>query len=68
MTFRKLVTSLFMPKPSVLGRWNLNKTEQQKHASFIFANTDHCGDQICGHPSKTKTFLENTQRNYYKKQ
>ena len=58
MTVRKIISALFLPKQQVLGRWRTNGTYEQQHVQFILANTDHCGDKICGDPVKTKGFLK----------
>ena len=31
-----------------LGRWEHRQTEKQKEIKSIWANSDHCGDHICG--------------------
>lgn len=36
-----------------LGRWALNN----ENVKSLYANSDHCGDIICGNPSKVKTFV-----------
>ena len=36
-----------------LGRWALNN----ENVKSLYANSDHCGDTICGNPSKVKTFV-----------
>ena len=46
-----------------LGRWN--RTHDVTKA--IYANSDHCGDIICGDPKKVKTIVNN-QKNVVKLQ
>lgn len=36
-----------------LGRWALNN----ESVKSLYANSDHCGDIICGNPEKVKTFV-----------
>ena len=36
-----------------LGRWALNN----ENVKSLYANSDHCGDVICGNPQKVKTFV-----------
>ena len=33
-----------------LGRWEHREDEKQKAIKSIWANSDHCGDHICGQP------------------
>ena len=33
-----------------LGRWEHRENEKQKEIKSIWANSDHCGDHICGQP------------------
>lgn len=33
-----------------LGRWEHRENEKQKEIKAIWANSDHCGDHICGQP------------------
>ena len=58
MVFIKIIKQLIIPKPPLLGRWNNKSSDTQKHIKFILANTDHCGDKICGKPLTTKQFFE----------
>jgi hypothetical protein len=37
-----------------LGRWEHRQTEKQKEIKSIWANSDHCGDHICGQPEVIK--------------
>jgi hypothetical protein len=34
-----------------LGRWQLYHCEKNHELNSYYANTDHCGDYICGSPS-----------------
>lgn len=36
-----------------LGRWSLNN----ENVKSLYANSDHCGDIICGNPEKIKSFV-----------
>ena len=54
-----IIKNLFKSKESkiVLGRWG--RTNDVTKA--IYANSDHCGDMICGDPKKVKIIV-NTQK------
>tara|TARA_Y100000816_G_C25872107_1_gene455177 strand:- start:366 stop:566 length:201 start_codon:yes stop_codon:yes gene_type:complete len=43
---------------NLLGRWNLEKCDKKKEIKIFWANSDHCGDVICGNPIKSKLFLK----------
>jgi hypothetical protein len=45
----------------MMGRWNL-KTKKQEDIVTFWANSDHCGDAICGNPLENKKLLEETQK------
>tara|TARA_Y100001933_G_C18743455_1_gene456757 strand:- start:131 stop:463 length:333 start_codon:yes stop_codon:yes gene_type:complete len=53
------IKNLFKRKESkiVLGRWARNNDVTKA----IYANSDHCGDMICGDPKKVKNIV-NTQK------
>ena len=34
-----------------LGRWQVHHCEKKHELNSYYANTDHCGDYICGSPS-----------------
>lgn len=48
-------------KPDVmLGRWNLKHDCLKKETiSMFYANSDHCGDKICGNVIENRKLLEN---------
>lgn len=50
-----IIKNLFKRKESkiVLGRWARNNDVTKA----IYANSDHCGDMICGDPKKVKTIV-----------
>ena len=37
-----------------LGRWEHRENENQKEIKSIWANSDNCGDRICGQPDVIK--------------
>lgn len=43
----------------LLGRWNVKENTKQIDTKVFWANSDHCGDIICGNPIKNKKNLEN---------
>lgn len=49
--------------PKMLGRWNLKKNKQQEDIVTFWANSDHCGDVICGNPLENKKLLEENNKN-----
>jgi hypothetical protein len=60
-----IIRNLFKPNKSSgqlpLGRWSLNNEKVKS----LYANSDHCGDIICGNPEKIKIFVyeENSFKN-----
>lgn len=46
---------LFFSKPIQIGRWNIKHSEKQKNIKFMYSNYDHCGDKVCGTPSRNIT-------------
>ena len=45
-----------------LGRWEHRQNENQKEIKSIWANSDHCGDRICGQPELIKE-ITNIKKN-----
>ena len=43
-----------------LGRWGKNVSDKQEEIKLILASSDHCGDQICGHPEKVNKIIAKT--------
>ena len=42
-----------------LGRWILkNDCEKKETIAVFWANSDHCGDSICGNPLENKKILD----------
>lgn len=58
MRIVRIIKEIIIPRPVVLGRWKNHSSDREKHINFVLANTDHCGDKICGKPQVTKQFLE----------
>ena len=53
-----------------LGRWKLNNCNKKDDLNNYYANTDHCGDSICGSPQVLKSKypeMYNNQHNKNKK-
>lgn len=42
----------------LLGRWNIKDNKKQIDTKVFWANSDHCGDTICGNPIKNKKVFE----------
>ena len=53
--------SIFNSSQSVtlLGRWEHRLNDNQKKIKFVYNNSDHCGDVICGNPKTVKSILNN---------
>jgi hypothetical protein len=47
------------PTKVLLGRWNIKENTKQIDSKVFWANSDHCGDIICGNPLKNKKNFEN---------
>jgi hypothetical protein len=45
-----------------LGRWEHRENERQKEIKSIWANSDNCGDRICGTPSLIHNIVENDKK------
>lgn len=45
------------------GRFDINTTEQQKITKAILANSDNCGDIICGDPKMVKNIIKYGEKN-----
>tara|TARA_X000000368_G_scaffold393912_1_gene360006 strand:+ start:392 stop:649 length:258 start_codon:yes stop_codon:yes gene_type:complete len=54
-----VLRNLFKPNKSSgqiqLGRWALNN----ENVKSVYANSDHCGDVICGNPKRVKQIINN---------
>ena len=42
----------------MLGRWNLKHCSVKENVSALYANTDHCGDSLCGSPKDVAILVE----------
>ena len=55
-----LIKSFFKSTKKIhFGRFDINTTEKQKISKMILANSDNCGDLICGKPSIVKNIIRN---------
>lgn len=57
------ISSIFTKKNNVsqtpLGRWTLKHDCKLKEMRTVFwANSDHCGDTLCGNVEKSKDILD----------
>ena len=54
MKVSQVLIDLFKTKApaKLLGRWNLKKCTVKESVSALYANTDHCGDSLCGNPKQ----------------
>lgn len=64
MIFR-IVQSVFKKKtsPIKLGRWDYRISKKQEEIKSVFANSDHCGDRICGDPQHLKELINQQNEN-----
>ena len=59
--FRGLAIMVIQRKaknPVMLGRWEHRQTHSQTEIKSIWANSDNCGDQICGNPEAIKNITD----------
>ena len=54
----KINTGILGTNKTQLGRWSISENERQKEIKSIWANSDNCGDQICGQPKIIKEITE----------
>ena len=54
MKAAQVMIELFKSKTpaKLLGRWNLKNCHVKESVSALYANTDHCGDNLCGNPKQ----------------
>lgn len=50
-----------------LGRWGNIGNKEKAEIKFILANSDHCGDIICGKPLVVKDIIDNKTKASFKK-
>ena len=50
--------------PKILGSWSLKTNKKQEDIVTFWANSDHCGDVICGNPLENKKLLEENHKNW----
>ena len=61
--FRKHILNAMTSKDNLyLGRWEHRENEKQKEIKSIWANSDNCGDHICGQPEVIKE-ITNIRKN-----
>jgi hypothetical protein len=54
------IINLLKPKTLVcLGRWEHRLIDKQKELKSIWANSDNCGDRICGTPRLIHNIIKN---------
>ena len=41
--------------------------DKQKNIKFVYNNSDHCSDVICGNPKLVKKLITKNNKNYKKK-
>ncbi len=52
-------TARNIPQKLNFGRFDIKTTEHQKMVKAILANSDNCGDTICGDPVEVKNIINN---------
>ena len=59
MSVIKTALKFFKPmlkcESKLLGRWNLKNCSVKEGISALYANTDHCGDSLCGNPKEVSS-------------
>ena len=50
-------TARNIPQKLNFGRFDIKTTEHQKMVKAILANSDNCGDTICGDPVEVKNII-----------
>lgn len=57
--FRNIVNKLNISTNEItkLGRWEHRINDKQKNIKFVYNNSDHCGDIICGNPKLVKKLI-----------
>lgn len=56
------VVEKFLPTPKPirhLGRWEHRISDAQRDTKITWANSDHCGDILCGNPKNIVENIEN---------
>ncbi len=59
INYIKSLINMNNPTKVLLGRWNIKENKKQIDTKVFWANSDHCGDIICGYPLKNKKNFEN---------
>ena len=59
INYIKSLVNMNNPTKVLLGRWNIKENTKQIDTKVFWANSDHCGDIICGYPLKNKKNFEN---------
>ena len=54
----RFFTSRNIPHKINFGRFDIETTEKQKMTKAILANSDNCGDIICGEPKLVKNIIK----------
>ena len=57
VSFMNFFTKTVPITPS-LGRWKAKPTKTQEEVFAFYANSDHCGDVICGNPIENKKLIK----------
>lgn len=63
MLYRIMRKLIQKQTPQMLGRWQIKTQPKQEHVTVFWANSDHCGDVICGDPTTSKKILETIENN-----
>ena len=60
-----MLRRLFFREPSKisLGRWEHRLGDTQKNIKMVWANSDHCGDTVCGDPKHIKDTINQINSN-----
>ena len=58
----KYIKYNFFDSKQMLGRWSVSHCDKINHIKSNLANTDNCGDVICGDPLYNKKTYDNYVR------
>ena len=59
----KKITNIMKPKTFVrLGRWEHRQSDKHKELKSIWANSDNCGDRICGTPDLINNIIKKERK------
>ena len=60
----RYIIKQFKPKENIvsLGRWEHRICDNQRNIKITWANSDNCGDTICGNPKDIKYIVDSIKK------